>query len=300
MLNRRRFIAISAALMAPLPAAAALHTETGQALGAKVTLRLAHPDAPAIAARAMAEIARLEDIFSLYREGSALMRLNAAGTLDTPPFELLECLSLAGAVHAASDGRFDPTVQPLWALHAAAAIAGQEVTPEALAAARAQVGWGRVNLDPARITLAPGMALTLNGIAQGYIADRVAALLEAEGLGNLLIDTGEFRALGSHPQGGAWPVKLAQGGTVALRGRALATSAPLGTTFDQAGRMGHILDPRSGRPVAGVWQAVSVSAPTAALADALSTAICLTGDEVEARSLCAAFRDVRMESLVEI
>ena len=300
MLNRRRFIAISAALMAPLPAAAALHTEIGQALGAKVTLRLAHPDAPAIAARAMAEIARLEDIFSLYREGSALMRLNAAGTLDTPPFELLECLSLAGAVHAASDGRFDPTVQPLWALHAAAAIAGQEVTPEALAAARAQVGWGRVTLDPARITLAPGMALTLNGIAQGYIADRVAALLEAEGLGNLLIDTGEFRALGSHPQGGAWPVRLAQGGTVALRGRALATSAPLGTTFDQAGRMGHILDPRSGRPVAGVWQAVSVSAPTAALADALSTAICLTGDEVEARSLCAAFRDVRMESLVEI
>lgn len=300
MLNRRRFIAISAALMAPLPAAAALHTETGQALGAKVTLRLAHPDAPAIAARAMAEIARLEDIFSLYREGSALMRLNAAGTLDTPPFELLECLSLAGAVHAASDGRFDPTVQPLWALHAAAAIAGQEVTPEALAAARAQVGWGRVTLDPARITLAPGMALTLNGIAQGYIADRVAALLEAEGLGNLLIDTGEFRALGSHPQGGAWPVRLAQGGTVALRGRALATSAPLGTTFDQAGRMGHILDPRSGRPVAGVWQAVSVSAPTAALADALSTAICLTGDEVEARSLCAAFRDARLESLVEI
>ena len=300
MLNRRRFIAISAALMAPLPAAAALHTETGQALGAKVTLRLAHPDAPAIAARAMAEIARLEDIFSLYREGSALMRLNAAGTLDTPPFELLECLSLAGAVHAASGGRFDPTVQPLWALQAAAAIAGQEVTPEALAAARAQVGWERVNLDPARITLAPGMALTLNGIAQGYIADRVAALLEAEGLGNVLIDTGEFRALGGHPQGGAWPVKLAQGGTVALRGRALATSAPLGTTFDQAGRIGHILDPRSGRPVAGVWQAVSVSAPTAALADALSTVICLTGDEVEARSLCAAFRDVRMESLVEI
>ena len=300
MLNRRRFIAISAALMAPLPAAAALHTETGQALGAKVTLRLAHPDAPAIAARAMAEIARLEDIFSLYREGSALMRLNAAGTLDTPPFELLECLSLAGAVHTASGGRFDPTVQPLWALHAAAAIAGQEVTPEALAAARAQVGWERVNLDPARITLAPGMALTLNGIAQGYIADRVAALLEAEGLGNVLIDTGEFRALGGHPQGGAWPVKLGQGGTVALRGRALATSAPLGTTFDQAGRIGHILDPRSGRPVAGVWQAVSVSAPTAALADALSTAICLTGDEVEARSLCAAFRDVRMESLVEI
>ena len=301
MLNRRRFIAISAALMAPLPGAAApLHTETGQALGAKVTLRLAHPDAAAISARAMAEIARLEEIFSLYRTDSALMRLNGEGALDAPPFELLECLSLAGAVHAASGGRFDPTVQPLWALHAEAAIAGQEVAPAALAAVRAQVGWDRVTLDPARITLAPGTALTLNGIAQGYIADRVAALLEAEGLGNVLIDTGEFRALGGHPQGGAWPVNLAQGGTVALRGRALATSAPLGTTFDQAGRMGHILDPRSGRPVAVVWQAVSVSAPTAALADALSTAVCLTADEVEARSLCSRFKEARLESLIAV
>lgn len=301
MLNRRRFLAISAALMAPLPAAAApLHVAKGQALGATVTLRLAHPDAPTIAARAMAEIARLEDIFSLYRNDSALVRLNGAGLLAAPPFELLECLSLAGAVHAASDGRFDPTVQPLWALQAEAAVAERPVDPAALAAARARVGWDRVALEADRITLAPGTALTLNGIAQGYVADRVAALLEAEGLGDILIDTGELRALGGHPQGGAWPVKLEQGGTVALRGRALATSAPLGTTFDQAGRLGHILDPESGAPVAAVWRAVSISAPTAALADALSTATCLTADEVEARALVAAFRGARLESLVTV
>lgn len=95
--------------------------------------------------------------------------------------------------------------------------------------------------------MAPGMALTLNGIAQGYIGDRVAALLEAEGLTDILIDTGEHRALGQMPGGGGWPARLAQGGA-ALRNRALATSAPLGTVFDSEGRFGHILDPAPASP----------------------------------------------------
>ncbi len=58
------------------------------------------------------------------------------------------------------------------------------------------------------------MALTLNGIGQGYVADRVAALLEAEGLTDILIDTGEFRALGGSPEGGEWPVRLEASGSV--------------------------------------------------------------------------------------
>ena len=55
------------------------------------------------------------------------------------------------------------------------------------------------------------MALTLNGIAQGYIADRVVALLRAEGLSDVLVNTGELRALGGHPDGGGWPVSLNDG-----------------------------------------------------------------------------------------
>ena len=82
MLTRRRFIAISAAL-APAVALGwnSLHVETGIALGAKVTLRLDHPDAPRLAALAMAEIRRLEQVFSLYLPGSALSQLNRDGTL---------------------------------------------------------------------------------------------------------------------------------------------------------------------------------------------------------------------------
>ena len=298
--TRRRLIMISAAL-AVLPAAARaapgiVRQWTGQALGARASIRLAHPGAEAIAARVMAEIDRLEDILSLYRPQSALSRLNRDGHLQAPPFELLECLSLAGAVHHASGGRFDATVQPLWALWAEAAVKGRRPDSAIIEETRLRTGWGGVALDAEAITLQPGMALTLNGIGQGYVADRVAALLEAEGLTDILIDTGELRALGGTPDGADWPVRLETGGRLALRQRALATSAPLGTTFDQAGRDGHILDPRTGRPTAAAWRAVSISAPSAAIADALATAACLLSGREEVEALLGRFDGARLEA----
>lgn len=302
MLNRRRFLTIAAAAAA-WPAAGragGMHVASGVALGAKVTLRLSHPDAPAIAARAMAEIDRLEDIFSLYRPGSALGRLNAEGALADPPFELLECLTTAGAVHRASDGAFDPTVQPLWLARASAVGDGVPLDPAAHEAALRLVRWQDVRLDPARLTLGKGMALTLNGIAQGYIADRVAAFLSAEGLTDVLIDTGEFVAIGGQPDGADWPVALAQGGRVGLRSRALATSAPLGMTFGGDGQTAHILDPKSGLPVPALWRGVSIAAPSAALADALSTAGCLMKVKDQITALCHHFPEAELVSAIPV
>ena len=298
MTPRRRFLAISAAAMISpsLGSAQPIYTWQGAALGARATLRLAHPDAQAISARVAAEISRLEDIFSLYRPQSALSQLNRAGVLHTPPFELLECLSLAGAVHAASDGRFDPTIQPLWACYAEASANGALPEETARANAQALTGWDRVTLDAATIATQPDMSLTLNGIAQGYIADRVADMLSAEGLTNILIDTGEFRALGAQPDGRAWPVKLAAGGEVPLVARALATSAPLGTTFDESGEVGHILDPRTGRPSQAIWREITVSAKSAALADALSTAACLFEGRSGIATFLAQFDGVQLEA----
>ncbi|GGH45441.1 FAD:protein FMN transferase [Frigidibacter albus] len=284
MLTRRRFIAISAALVPTMALGKApdLHTETGIALGARVTLRIQHPDAPRLAALAMDEIWRLEGIFSLYKPDSSLSRLNRDGTLRAPPFELLECLSIAGSVHHASGGRFDPTVQPLWSAQAMALERGTPLTGAERATILARIGWHRVNLDPGAITLQPGTALTLNGIAQGYIADRVAALLARNGLTRALIDTGEMAAL----PGGSWPVRLPSGDTLALQDLALATSSPLGMTFGGDGVTSHILNPSTGRPALPHWEAVTVSARSAALADAVSTAACLLGTEAEVRALC--------------
>lgn len=293
MLTRRRFIAITAAL-APSMALpdTGLHVETGIALGAKVTLRLQHPDAPRLATLAMAEIRRLEAIFSLYQPSSSLARLNRDGRLDAPPFELLECLTLAGAVHAASP-RFDPTVQPLWQAEAAAVIHGTPLTDAERAIALALVGWSGVTLAPEAITLRPGMALTLNGVAQGYIADRTAALLANHGLTHALIDTGEMVAL---PQG-AWPVQLPDR-EIVLSNRALATSAPLGMTFGGDGKTSHILDPMTGRPVQAAWKSVTISAPSAAVADALSTAACMIEVKAGLQTLCDQFAGTKLESAI--
>lgn len=297
MPTRRRFLTISAAAVAfPYQSLAApVYTWQGIALGARATLRLGHPDAKAICARVAAEIARLEDIFSLYRPTSSLTQLNRAGRLDFPPFELLECLSIAGTVHRASEGRFDPTIQPLWACYAEALA--QEVLPDkdALSLARLAIGWERIHIDSSAIVLGSYMELTLNGIAQGYIVDRVAEMLMDEGLTNVLIDTGEFRALGTHPDGRAWPVTLAAGGEVPLDARALATSAPLGTTFDEYARVGHILDPRTGQPTQNNWREVSISAASAAVADALSTAACLFETRNEIDTFVAQFQDAHVE-----
>lgn len=307
-LTRRRFLTLSAVAALPWPglaspARAGQMTEWhGVALGAEAALYLDHPDAPAIIARATAEIARLEEVFSLYRSTSALSQLNQTGRLDAPPFELLECLALCDRVHRATDGRFDPTVQPLWQLYAARCAAGSAPTPAEIADALPRTGWSRIRYDSAAVTLDPGMALTLNGVAQGFIADRLAALLTDEGLTDILINTGELCALGGMPGSSAapapgWPVTLQSGGTLQLASRALATSAPLGTVFDQGGTLGHILDPRTGQTAPPLWQSVSISAPSAGLADALSTAACLMPDRATIEAALSRFPGTRLEAL---
>lgn len=303
-INRRLFMSITAGLVGGFALSSAkadagrvplIHT--GQAMGAATSIRIDHPEAEAIAARVEAELSRLDAIFSLYREDSALMQLNREGALEAPPFELLDCLGLAGRVWEVSEGRFDPTVQVLWTLWAEAIAAGGEPDAESIADALTRTGWEGVSISAKGITLRPGMALTLNGIAQGYATDRVAEMLKAEGLDNIFVDAGEFRALGGVPGGGDWLVTLESGPEITLNNRALATSAPLGTTFDQKGRLGHILDPRTGGPVRAAWRSVSISAGSAALADALATACCLTEAKEDVDRILSHFPDARIEAL---
>jgi FAD:protein FMN transferase len=309
MIRRRRLLAIMAATLcsAGVPALGAGLTQwRGVALGADASITLAHPQAEAIIARGLEEIARLEAIFSLHRRDSALVRLNVAGHLDTPPFELLECLGQCAMLHAATGGRFDPTIQPLWALYAEhfAGARRRDLPPAgARAAALARIGWQKVRFDGALIRLEPGMALSLNGVAQGYIADRLADLLRAMGLDEVLVNTGEFHALGDDPRGGPWAVGLRAGDRilsdkVALSDRALASSSARGIAFDAAGEVGHILDPLTGVPAAPRWQLVSVTAPRAWLADGLSTAFCLM-DRPSIEAALEALPGARLATLVE-
>ncbi len=294
-LSRRRFLTIAAASAtlpaASLAAAGAAATWRGRAMGAHVSMQLAglsQAQAAPVFVAVEQELLRLENIFSLYRTESEISRLNRDGVLAAPSHELLELLSLSDRLHRASDGAFDPSIQPLWL-----AMANGE-TGAALDTARQSVGWHHLRFDAGEVRFErAGQGLTLNGIAQGYVTDRITALLKTQGLSDVLVDMGEIAALGQGPDGANWKVGVAgaDGQVVKrlqMRDRALATSAPMGTQFDG---WGHIMTPDGGAAAANM---VSVSANHAALADGLSTTLCLLPSE-RAKALVSSIAGARIE-----
>ena len=319
MLSRRRFVSIAASAAA-LPIVS-LHGVTaapapvvwrGVAMGAMASMTLVHPDrgaAKRLIDRCLAEISRLEAIFSLYRPDSALVRLNAEGVFDRPPLELVEVLSFAASLARHSGGAFDVTVQPLFELYARH-FAGPGADPAGplparLAEALDLVDHREVHVASDCIALGrPGMKLTLNGIAQGYVTDRVAALLRAEGLENMLLDLGELHGQGRHPQGRPWRAAIADPSdpqetllTVEFQDRprampALATSGGYGLQFGPDPRHHHLFDPATGHS-ATHHASVSVAAPNAMLADGLSTALAAAPPE-----RCAAIMETYASSRV--
>ncbi|WP_347311009.1 FAD:protein FMN transferase [Defluviimonas sp. SAOS-178_SWC] len=291
-MNRRRFLTVAAATLAASARgadAAMPAIWTGRAMGAdaRIVLHGADPTrARHVFGRVEAELGRVERHFSLHAE-SELRRLNRDGRLSYPAPEVLAVFHLSDRVHQATGGAFDPTIQPLWL----AVATGCDTV-----AARQAVGWSRVRVGADEIALDPGMALTFNGIAQGHAADRIAALLRAEGFGDVLIDMGEVMALGTN-DARDWQAAIAapdgaELGRVGLRNRALATSSPMGTTI--GGGAGHILHPK-GAPAR--WSTISVSAGSAAIADALSTAFCLMEPAAIQRAL-SEFPEARIEAMI--
>lgn len=293
--SRRRVLQITAAAgcaaLAGMDVARARPlTWHGRALGAEARITLHHPDEAAagrLIDAALDEVTRLERIFSLYRPDSALSRLNRQGALDAPPLELVQLMAEATRFSRLTDGAFDVTVQPLWALYAdhfAAPDAGPGGPSEAaIAAVLAKVDYRAVDIDSARIAFArPGMAVTLNGIAQGFITDRVSDRLKDAGLTHVLVNLGEIRALGPKPDGAPWRVGLPGGRALGIERRAVATSAGSGMVFDGQGRHHHIFDPAHGRS-AHAFASVTVAAPTASEADALSTGLAVCGRDQAGR-----------------
>lgn len=149
--------------------------------------------------------------------------------------------------------------------------------------ARQRVDWRRCEVRSDRIRLGVGQSLTLNGIAQGFAADRVRQVLEAHGIRHALVDAGEFAALGRKPDGKAWRVGVqhpripeAFAALADMDGRFLATSGDYQTAFTEDFSSHHIFEPKTGRSPSAL-SSVTVLAPTGLEADALSTAIFVLG-----------------------
>lgn len=260
-----------------------LQTATSSAFGSQASITALHCDR-AIAVRsakaALAELHLVEEVMSLYRPDSQLSRLNRDGVLHRPHPWLVSVLRESRAMSQRTGGAFDVTVQPLWTVYAEARKAGTAADLHDVEAARRRVNWRRVEVSPARIRLhGEGTAVTLNGIAQGFAADRALAVLRKHGVRHALVDAGEINSLGRRGDGEQWRVGIrnprdldAHTAIAGLSGRCLATSGDYATSFSADHVHNHLFDPRTGRSPER-FSSVSVVAPTGVQADALATAL---------------------------
>lgn len=289
LVNRRRFIALALgaggiAGLTPglLPRNLRRVERRAWALGAEVSLVAYHKDhdtARRAIGAAFKALDEIEDVLSLYRPQSQICQLNRERVLERPHADMLTVARNALDWARLTDGAFDPTVQPLWTLHAAR----KTPEPSQLERARRLVDWRQVCIDAAGIRLGAGQEITFNGIAPGFAADRVREILWAHGIRHALVNTGEFCALGDKPDGNPWRIGIqhprlreAYAALAALDDRFLATSGDYETTFSDDFSSHHIFDPATGSSPAAL-ASVTVLAPTGIEADALSTAIFVLG-----------------------
>ena len=258
---------------------------TRSQMGTRVTIAALHPDAEearALVDAAFEEMERLENILSRHRSGTALDQLNRQGSLQEAPPELLHILERARAFSELSDGAFDATIAPLLRLYEHAEVLPR---PSEVARARSLVDYREVHVRGRNISFGkPGMAVTLDGLAKGFIVDRATEGLRSGGIDQVMVEAGGDVAStrGSAVTEG-WRVAVqdprdSQGilGIVRLDGQAVATSGDYAQTFSDDPTLHHILDPRTGRSPQ-LTSSVTVIAPTAMEADALSTTAFVMG-----------------------
>ncbi len=264
-------------------------------MGTTFTLTFYAPDA-GVANRAQsaafARIAALDQALSDYRDDSELMQLcrtAGSGQWFAASGDLWEALSRSQALAAESQGAFDITVAPLVRQWRRARRQKQLPSPAALDAARAQVDYRQVELDPVgrRVRLSrPDTRLDLGGIGQGLAADAALKVLVDHGLCRALVDGSGDIALGDPPPGRqGWTVGIsrlaAEGHRPAcylrLANAGVSTSGDLYQFLELNGnRYSHIIDPRNGLPLARP-SSVTIVAASATEADGLATAICVLG-----------------------
>jgi thiamine biosynthesis lipoprotein len=311
-MNRRELVHVRAAVRdsspeanAPGPLEISLLRLARRAMATafQILLPWGTQDAGAAAENALDHIDCLEQQLTVYRDSSEVSRLNRLAAVAPVPVEagLFDLLTLAARMTEATGGAFDITAGPLIKAWGFFSRQGRVPGEDELAEALAKVGMRHVSLDPERKAVRyarPGVEINLGSIGKGYALDRAGELLRNEwrvASGLLNGGNSSVLALGTPPGDPAgWMVGLRHPwqpdrrlAVVRLRGRAMATSGAMYQHFEyNHKKLGHLLDPRTGRPAEGVACATAL-APTAAEADALATAFYVLGVE-PTRRYCEA------------
>jgi thiamine biosynthesis lipoprotein len=240
---------------------------------------------------ALRTIERLEGVLSFYRSDSEITLLNrrASGVPMRVSSDVYRLLRACADITAGSDGAFDVTVGPLMRAWRFVGERGAMPQAEDVAAARRRTGMQLVALDDDEQTvqfLRAGVEIDLGAVGKGYAIDAAVADLREAGVEGAFLHggTSSVHAIGAPPGDDAWRIEwAAPAGTpgpsriVHLRDGALSVSASHGKAFVHEGHTyGHVLDPRTGAPVAR--QAACVTGPMSHLCDALSTALLVQGE----------------------
>jgi thiamine biosynthesis lipoprotein len=271
-------------------------TASELAMGTRVQLIAWTPDpaaAQAAFAAVFAEFNRLEDLLSTWREGSDVLRINAAAGGDPVPVskEVVEVLQLARHYSELSAGKFDITFGALAGLWKFDHDQDDVIPdPAAIRARLPLIAWEDVEVDSTAATVRlrqPGMSVHLGGIGKGYAVDRAAAILRERGIENFLIQAGGDLYVGGHPDGRLWRLGIQDPrgppdtpfAALDLTDATFSTSGDYERYFLKDGRRyHHILDPDTGMP-ATASRSVTLIARRAVDADALGKAVFILGPE---------------------
>lgn len=259
---------------------------------------------------------------STWRNDSEISKFNNAATLEwtvVSPWTF-KVINEAMQMIQLSKGAFDPTIGPLIDLWGFGPGEGEKGLPPL---DRIQLIFERQHSNHVRIrglqsSIAktnPSTELDLSGIAKGFAVDRIAAYLDGRGLKNYLVEIGgELKARGFSPYLRPWRIGIekpvngvrAIQRIVSLEGQAIATSGNYKNFFENDGLIfSHILDPRTGRPITHDLASVTVLAPTAINADALSTALMVLGPDrgirlARNKGIAALFILKKEKSFIEV
>ncbi|MCE9555028.1 MAG: FAD:protein FMN transferase [Planctomycetes bacterium] len=243
-------------------------------------------------------IERLEAQMTVYRADSEISTINREA--DTEPVvvepRLFDLLLRSVELWRRTNGAFDITAGPLSEVWGFARRQGRMPQPQEISEAMECVGSQRLLLNESELTIRferEGVQINLGAIGKGEALDQAAAVLQKDGIGDFLFHGGQSSVLARGSRAGSgdggWTVGLIHPlhpqrriGQIRLRDGALSTSGSGTQFFTHRGRRyGHILDPRTGRPAEGMLSC-TVIAPTAAEADALSTALFVMGPQAAA------------------
>jgi len=300
-IDRRSFVKISGAMGLSLAyeviiprAAEALNikkepykvSRTKVAMGTIVSMTLVSTSRE-IAEEAMAlayeEITRLSDLMDRFDERSPIARLNREGMLKDAHPDIIEVISNALKYYSLTGGAFDITVKPVIDLFKKKFSAGEDEYPseDEIKEVLNLVGSDKIGLNGRDISLKkPGMGITLDGIAKGYIVDRASRVLSNSRIENFLINAGgDIKAMGSRVDGKPWTVAIQDPvkknnllDLIHLTDIAVATSGNYENYFDREKIFHHIVNPKTGHsPVLNA--SASVIAPTTMEADVLATSL---------------------------